>query len=89
MNSNKETFTCIRLALLIQKFETIDKKNRKADELRHWGHLESKGGAVTALTDEMHRNASLYNTSLLKPTRVLKAPSLRDGMTSDKVAINL
>jgi hypothetical protein len=35
MKSNKETYTCIRLAWLIQNHETINKKkNRKADDLR-------------------------------------------------------
>jgi hypothetical protein len=80
----------IRLPWPLLNFRAIDayKKRVKADELRSWSQLQSKGRGVTAFADDRSGNAWLYNPNLLKPSRFLTALRLRGGMTSDKVTMN-
>ena len=59
----------------------------KADELKAWRQLQTKGRGVTSFMDDRNGNAWLYNPNL-KPSPFLTALRLRGGMTSDKVSMN-
>jgi hypothetical protein len=80
----------MRLPWPIPNFKSIDayKKRMKADELKNWSQLQSKGRGVASFKDDRNGNAWLYNPNLLKPSRFLTALRLRGGMTSDKVTMN-
>ena len=80
----------IRLQWPISNFRTIEayKKAQKADELRRWSQLKTKGRGVTSFADDRYGNAWLYNPQLLKPSRFLTALRLRSGGTSDRVTMN-
>ena len=80
----------MRIQWPILNFRIIDayKKRMKADELKAWSQLQTKGRGVTSFTDDRNGNAWLYNPNLLKPSRFLTALRLRGGMTSDKVTMN-
>jgi hypothetical protein len=60
----------------------------KADELKAWSQLQTKGRGVTSFTDDRNGNAWLYNSNLLKPSRFLATLRLKGGMTSEKVTMN-
>ena len=79
----------MRLQWRILNFRVIDayKKRMKADELKAWRQLQTKGRGVTSFMDDRNGNAWLYNPNL-KPSRFLTALRLRGGMTIDKVSMN-
>jgi hypothetical protein len=89
-NRLKGLAAAIRLAWPVLNFRDIEayKRRQKAEEVRTWSALQSKGKAVQSFVDDRYGNAWLYNPTLLKPSRFLSALRLRGGMTSDKVTMS-
>ena len=80
----------MRIQRPILNFRIIDayKKRMKADELKAWSQLQTKGRGVTSFMDDRNGNAWLYSPNLLKPSRFLITLRLRGGMTSEKLTMN-
>jgi len=63
------------------------KKRKKAEELRIWSQLPSKGKSVHSFADDKYGNCWLYDPTLSKPCHFLTALRMRSGTTSDRVTL--
>jgi hypothetical protein len=63
------------------------KKRQKAEELKQWSQLPSKGKGVLSFQNDQHGNCWLYKPELLKPSRFLSALRLRSGTTADSATL--
>ena len=72
---------------LITKQIDAYKKRKKAEELRIWSQLPSKGKSVHSFPDDKYGNCWLYDPTLLKPCRFLTVLRMRSGTNSDRVTL--
>jgi hypothetical protein len=63
------------------------KRRKKAEELKIWSQLPSKGKSMRSFADDKYGNCWLYDPTLLKPCRFLTALRMHSGTTSDRVTI--
>jgi hypothetical protein len=63
------------------------KRKLKAEELRSWSQLPSKGKSVYSFADDKYSNCWLYEPTLLKPSHFLSALRMRSGTISDWVSL--